>query len=128
MASPTLPPLPAIGPHDHPEPRTYFWTVQEIAWIKAYAERYARAALAAQQAAESHPLAAPTAESILRAALPYAEWHDKHIHPYHGEAFQNWTLGIYLPVKLSEKDKSPEAALNRLLGIPAPITDTGEQR
>ena len=53
--------------------------------------------------------------SILRESLRHAEWCDKHIHPFDGETFQNWQISIYLPVRLSETDKSPEAALNRLL-------------
>lgn len=55
---------------------------------------------------------------ILKDAMRYAEWHDKHIHPFKGETFQMWTVEINLPVPLSETDKSPEAALNRLLDPP----------
>ena len=55
------------------------------------------------------------AEAMLLDAVKHAEWQDKHIHPYKGETFQAWRLTIYLPVKLSETDKSPEAALARLL-------------
>jgi hypothetical protein len=60
------------------------------------------------------------AEALLKDALPHAEWHDKHIHPYNGETFQTWCLSIYLPVKLSEADKSPEAALARAMGAAGP--------
>ena len=42
-----LPPLPVIDPHDHPEPRSYYWSRQEIAWIQGYAVSYARAIEAA---------------------------------------------------------------------------------
>ena len=52
---------------------------------------------------------------LLRDELPHAEWEDKHIHPVGAESFQNWRISIRLPVPLSETDKSPEAALNRLL-------------
>lgn len=55
------------------------------------------------------------AERILREALPYAEWRDKHIHPVFDESYQTWALTIYLPVPLSEPDKSPEVALDRYL-------------
>lgn len=53
--------------------------------------------------------------AMLRESLQHAKWWDKHIHPFDGETFQNWTLSIHLPVKLSESDKSPEAALNRAI-------------
>lgn len=53
--------------------------------------------------------------AMLRESLRNAEWWDKHIHPVDGEAFQNWKLSIYLPVKISEIDKSPSAALNRAI-------------
>ena len=44
-----------------------------------------------------------------------AEWCDKHIYPVGGAAHQNWLVRVYLPVPLSAKDKSPEAALERAL-------------
>jgi hypothetical protein len=47
--------------------------------------------------------------------LDDVEWRDKHIHPCGGESFQNWLVHVYLPVPLSENDKSPEAALERAL-------------
>jgi len=47
--------------------------------------------------------------------LDDAEWRDKHIHPCGGESFQSWLVSVYLPVPLSEPDKSPEAALERAL-------------
>lgn len=53
--------------------------------------------------------------TVFRESLRHAEWCDKHIYPFDGETFQNWKLSIYLPVRLSETDKSPEAALDRLL-------------
>ena len=52
---------------------------------------------------------------FLRSNIRYAEWQDKHINPYESESYQNWKLTLYLPVPLSEPDKSPEAALERLL-------------
>lgn len=55
------------------------------------------------------------AEKLLREALRDAEWRDKIIYPFKGEEFQNWKLTVYLPVSLSETDKSPEAALERIL-------------
>ena len=55
------------------------------------------------------------AEKLLFTAIRSAEWQDKRIYPCNGEAHQNWQLTIYLPVPLSERDKSPEAALNRAL-------------
>lgn len=55
------------------------------------------------------------AEALLLDALRGAEWRDKHIYPCRGAAYQNWKLDIYLPVLLSAKDKSPEAALRRAL-------------
>jgi hypothetical protein len=57
------------------------------------------------------------ADDLLWDAVRYAEWHDKNIYPVKGETFQNWKLTIYLPVRLSEPDKSPEAALRRALDI-----------
>ena len=45
----------------------------------------------------------------------FAEWHDKHIHSCDVETYQNWAIKIYLPVPLSETDKSPEAALIRAI-------------
>lgn len=59
--------------------------------------------------------AEPVALQLLREELPHAEWEDKHIHPVGSESFQNWRISIRLPVPLSEPDKSPEAALLRLL-------------
>lgn len=56
------------------------------------------------------------AAALLHDAVRYAEWQDKHIYPCRGAAHQNWKLTIYLPVLLSAKDKSPEAALRRALG------------
>ena len=53
--------------------------------------------------------------SLLRAELPHAEWRDKIIHPYRGESWQNWKISIWLPVPLSASDKSPQAALDRLV-------------
>lgn len=47
--------------------------------------------------------------------LKRAEWHDKHIWPCGGEAYQNWAITVYLPVPLSAVDKSPEAALARAI-------------
>jgi hypothetical protein len=47
--------------------------------------------------------------------LDDVEWRDKHIRPCGGESFQNWLVHVYLPVPLSENDKSPEAALERAL-------------
>jgi hypothetical protein len=55
----------------------------------------------------------PVADALLLEAVRHAEWQDKHIHPYSGETFQNWRVTVYLPVPLSEPDKSPEAALAR---------------
>ena len=55
------------------------------------------------------------AEALLSDAVRHAEWQDKHIYPFRGETFQTWKLTIYLPVRLSETDKSPEAALRRAL-------------
>jgi hypothetical protein len=55
------------------------------------------------------------AEKLLLNALRGAEWQDKHIYPVGGATYQNWKLTVYLPVKLSAKDKSPEAALKRAL-------------
>lgn len=60
--------------------------------------------------------ASDRAEALLQEAIRHAEWHDKHIYPWNGETYQNWKLTIYLPVRLSEADKSPEAALRRALG------------
>ena len=60
----------------------------------------------------------PTADQLiafLRSHIRYAEWRDKHIHPCESESYQNWSLTIYFTVPLSEPDKSPEAALERLL-------------
>jgi hypothetical protein len=64
------------------------------------------------------PSVSSRAEELLRDAVRHAEWHDKHIHPWNGESFQTWCLTIYLPVPLSMADKSPEAALNRVLNQP----------
>jgi hypothetical protein len=50
--------------------------------------------------------------------LDDAEWRDKHIHSCGGESFQSWLVSVYLPVPLSEQDKSPEAALERALKEP----------
>lgn len=50
---------------------------------------------------------------LLQEALPHAEWQDKHIHPVGRETHQNWKVTVYLPVPLSEADKSPQAALTR---------------
>ena len=47
--------------------------------------------------------------------LDDAEWCDKHMYPSGGETFQQWLVSVYLPVPLSEQDKSPEAALERAL-------------
>ena len=55
------------------------------------------------------------AEKLLQEALRHAEWHDKHIYPYRGETYQTWKLTVFLPVKLSAKDKTPETALRRAL-------------
>lgn len=55
------------------------------------------------------------AEKLLRDALRHAEWSDKHIHPCNGETYQTWEVTVYLPVPLSQADKSPEAALRRAL-------------
>lgn len=62
------------------------------------------------------------AEALLFEAACHAEWQEKHIHPFDGETFQNWKLTVYLPVRLSESDKSPEAALRRDLGQGTPAT------
>ncbi len=51
--------LPAISPHDHPDPHTMAWTESEIRWIKDYAARAAIAAIDAKQAA---PVALTDAE------------------------------------------------------------------
>lgn len=56
------------------------------------------------------------AEDLLQEALRHAEWQEKRIHPLNGETYQTWKLTVYLPVRLSAKDKSPEAALRRALG------------
>lgn len=42
----TLPPLPPISPHDHPDQQTMVWMDNEIRWIKQYAEAYAAEARA----------------------------------------------------------------------------------
>ena len=68
-----------------------------------------------------HPAASQAArlqraEKLLQDAVSHAEWQDKHLHPVGGETYQCWRLTIYLPVRLSESDKSPEAALLRALG------------
>ncbi len=55
------------------------------------------------------------AEALLREAARHAEWQDKHIHPFNGETYQTWRLTVYLPVPLSQADKSPETALQRAL-------------
>lgn len=63
----------------------------------------------------------PIAEALLLDALRDAEWQEKNIYPCRGGAYQTWKLTIYLPVPLSERDKSPETALRRALcqGTPA---------
>lgn len=60
------------------------------------------------------------AEKLLLEAIRHAEWQDKHIHPFNGETYQTWKLTVYLPVHLSQADKSPEAALRRALLGAAP--------
>ena len=55
------------------------------------------------------------AERLLRDALVDAQWCDKWIYPVYGKNYQNWKIQIYLPVPESATDKSPEAALNRVL-------------
>ena len=67
------------------------------------------------------------AEKLLTDALRHAEWRDKHIYPVNGAAYQTWTLTIHLPVPLSAKDKSPEAALRRALGQKAYTTPATQQ-
>jgi hypothetical protein len=52
-------------------------------------------------------------ETIIRRETSDPEWHDKAIHPFMGASFQNWKVSLYLPVPLSETDKSFEAALKR---------------
>ena len=52
---------------------------------------------------------------IVSEGMRDAGWSDKHIYPYRGETFQTWEISIYLPVKLSESDKSPESALERAI-------------
>jgi hypothetical protein len=55
------------------------------------------------------------AEALLLEAVRHAEWQDKHIHAFNGETYQTWKLTVYLPVPLSQADKSPEAALQRAI-------------
>jgi hypothetical protein len=55
------------------------------------------------------------AEDLLLEAVRHAEWQDKRIHPFNGETYQTWKLTVYLPVPLSQADKSPETALQRAL-------------
>lgn len=55
------------------------------------------------------------AEALLLEAVRHAEWQDKRIHAFNGETYQTWRLTVYLPVPLSQADKSPEAALQRAL-------------
>jgi hypothetical protein len=62
------------------------------------------------------------AAELLREALADAEWCDKNIYPTDGEGFQNWLLKVYLPVPLSAKDKSPEAALRAALEQKEPLS------
>lgn len=62
------------------------------------------------------------AEELLLEAVRHAEWQDKRIHPCNGETYQTWKLTVYLPVPLSQADKSPEAALRRALGQGTPAT------
>ena len=52
---------------------------------------------------------------IFKDELHHAEWRDKIICPTEGEDFQNWKVSIYLPVPIGASDKSPEAALDRVL-------------
>ena len=62
------------------------------------------------------------AEALLQEALRDAEWQEKHIHPVGSESYQNWKRTVYLPVPLSQADKSPDAALRRALGQGTPAT------
>ena len=62
------------------------------------------------------------AEALLIEAVQHAEWQDKRIHPVNGETYQAWKLTVYLPVPLSQADKSPEAALRCALGQGTPAT------
>jgi len=59
-------------------------------------------------------------DKLMQESLPHAEWQDKHIHPVGRETYQNWKVTVYLPVPLSEVDKSPQAALARAVEIKAP--------
>ena len=70
------------------------------------------AALKAALAEQAQPLT-DACTKLLQEALPHAEWQDKHIHPVGRESYQNWKVTVYLPVPLSEADKSPQAALAR---------------
>lgn len=63
--------------------------------------------------AENH---ATALQNLLIPAVADAEWRDKHIYPVGGEAYQNWLLQVYLPVPLSETDKTVEGALARATG------------
>ena len=74
------------------------------------------AVLRAALAEQAQPLT-DACTKLLQEALPHAEWQDKHIHPVGRETYQNWKVTVYLPVPLSEADKSPQAALARAVEV-----------
>ena len=62
---------------------------------------------------------------ILKSELQHAEWQDKIIYPVGSENFQNWRISIYLPVPLGASDKSPQAALDRLVDAAIKVAQDG---
>jgi hypothetical protein len=72
---------------------------------KAYSAGY--------EAGLKHAAARVPLEAIIKRCASDPEWADKNIYPCCGEAHQNWKVTLYLPVPLSESDKSFDAALRR---------------
>lgn len=71
----------------------------------------------AQEAQRALKLEAENAalRALLTHAARDAQFQEKHIHPVGGPTYQNWLLDVYLPVPLTETDKSVERALEAYL-------------